>query len=102
MVQGRKISRSIGDLKSKNIGIVPDPGIFEYDLNNVTKYIVICSDGVWDYLNNYIVKDIGKNYYYYLEDDASQFCHQIINNAAIQWKQNETIIDDITVETIFF
>ena len=97
---GLAMSRSIGDLKSKNIGIVPDPGIFEYDLNNVTKYIVICSDGVWDYLTNDIVKDIGKNYY--LEDDPSQFCHQIINNAVIQWKQNETIIDDITVVTIFF
>ena len=97
---GLAMSRSIGDLKAKNIGVIPDPGIFEYDLNDITKYIVICSDGVWDYLNNEAVKDIGKNYY--LEDDASQFCHQIINNAVFQWKQNEIIIDDITVVAVFF
>ena len=58
-VQGEKfpglaMSRSIGDLNSKSIGIIVDPGISEYDLNNSTKFIVIASDGVWDYLIKYL------------------------------------------------
>ena len=97
---GLAMSRSIGDLKGKSIGIVPDPGIMEYDLCESSKYIIIGSDGVWEFLKNEIVKDIGKKYY--LEDNASEFCHQIINNAVIQWQKNEVIIDDITVVAIFF
>ena len=104
-VQGEKfpglaMSRSIGDLNSKSIGIIADPGISEYDLNNSTKYIVIASDGVWDYLSNEIVKDIGKSYY--LEDNPSQFCHQLINNSVVQWQKNDIVIDDITAVVIFF
>ena len=104
-VQGEKfpglaMSRSIGDLNSKSIGIIVDPGISEYNLNNSTKFIVIASDGVWDYLSNEIVKDIGKSYY--LEDNPSQFCHQLINNSVIQWQKNDIVIDDITVVVIFF
>ena len=97
---GLAMSRSIGDLNFKSIGIIVDPGISEYDLNNSTKYIVIASDGVWDYLSNDIIKDIGKSYY--LEDNPSQFCHQILNNSVIQWQKNDIVIDDITAVVIFF
>ena len=97
---GLAMSRSIGDLRAKSIGIISDPGIIEYELNEYTKYIVIGSDGVWDYLSNDIIKEIGKKYY--LENNASQFCHQIINNAVIQWQKNNVIIDDITAVVIFF
>ena len=97
---GLAMSRSIGDLKGKTIGIVPDPGIMEYDLCESSKYIIIGSDGVWEFLKNDIVKDIGKKYY--LEDNASDFCHQILNNALAQWEKNEVIVDDITAVVIFF
>ena len=61
---GLAMSRSIGDLKGKAIGVIPDPGILEYDLNKTTKYIVVCSDGVWEFLNNDMVKDLGKQFYF--------------------------------------
>ena len=97
---GLAMSRSIGDLKGKNIGITSDPGITEYDLCESSKYIAICSDGVWEFLSNEIVQKIGK--IYYLQGNASEFCHQIINNSVYMWKQNEINIDDITVVAIFF
>ena len=97
---GLAMSRSIGDLKGKEIGVVPDPGIMEYDLCESSKYIIICSDGVWEFLSNEIVTKIGK--IYYLEDNASEFCHQIINNSVYMWQKNENTIDDITVVAVFF
>ncbi len=97
---GLAMSRSIGDLKIKTFGVIPHPGISEYDLNNLTKYIVICSDGVWDQLSNEIVKDLGKNYY--VEDNPSQFCHQLVNNSVIQWQSKDIVIDDITAVVMFF
>ena len=61
------MSRSIGDLKGKSIGVIPDPGILEYNLNNSTKYIVVCSDGVFEFMNNQTVMDLGKKYFLKIE-----------------------------------
>ena len=42
---GLAMSRSIGDLKGKEIGVIPNPGIYEYDLNKSTRFIVVFSFG---------------------------------------------------------
>ena len=97
---GLAMSRSIGDLKAKEIGVIPDPGIMEYDLCESSKYIIIGSDGVFEFLNNEAVKNIGKKYY--LDNNASELCHQVINYSVFQWKQNEDVIDDITIVAVFF
>ena len=55
------MSRSIGDLHGKKIGIIPDSDITEYEINDSTKFIVVCSDGVWEFLNNEIIINLGKN-----------------------------------------
>ena len=97
---GLAMSRSIGDLRGKSVGIIPDPGIYEYDLNKTTKYIIICSDGVWEYLSNEKVKDLGKQFY--LANDASAFCHNLISESFNQWEIRDQFADDITAVVIFF
>ena len=72
----------------------------EYDLCDASKYIVICSDGVWEFLNNEIVKDFGKPFY--LKNDPSGLCHHVVNNSVVEWEKNEIIIDDITIVVVFF
>ena len=72
----------------------------EYDLCEDSKYIVICSDGVWEFINNEEVKNMGKTFY--LNNDPSGFCHHIINNSVLRWEKNEIIIDDISIVTVFF
>ena len=97
---GLAMSRSIGDLKGKSIGVIPDPGILEYNLNNSTKYIVVCSDGVWEFLENQTVMNIGKKFY--LENNASAFCHELVSKAFDEWQENDSIVDDITAVIAFF
>ena len=97
---GLAMSRSIGDLKAKEIGVIPDPGIMEYDLCESSKYIIIGSDGVFEFLNNESVKNIAKKYY--LDNNPSELCHQVINYSVYQWKQNEDVIYDITIVAVFF
>ena len=97
---GLAMSRSIGDLKGKSIGVIPDPGILEYNLNNSTKYIVVCSDGVWEFLENQTVMNIGKKFY--LENNASAYCHELISQSFNEWKKNDSIVDDITAIVVFF
>ena len=97
---GLAISRSIGDLEGKIVGIISEPGIMEYDLNISTKYIIVCSDGVWDFLNNETVMNIGKQFY--LENNAAKFCHELVSRAFKEWKKNEIMVDDITAVVAFF
>ena len=97
---GLAMSRSIGDLKGKTVGIIPDPGIFEYDLNKTTKFIIVCSDGIWEYLTNEKVKDLGKKFY--LENNASAFCHTLLSQAFIEWERHDNFVDDITAVVAFF
>ena len=97
---GLAISRSIGDLKGKTIGIISEPGILEYDVNETTKYIVIASDGVWECLENEEVAEIGKSFY--LENNPSALCQKIIDISTNSWKVNYSSIDDISIVTMFF
>ena len=97
---GLAMSRSIGDLKGKRIGVIPDPGILEYDLCDKTKYIVVCSDGVWEFLSNESVRDIGKKYY--VQNDPNSFCHNLINQSLNLWETNDIVVDDITAVVAFF
>ena len=97
---GLAMSRSIGDLRGKTVGIIPNPGILEYDLNKTTKFVIACSDGVFEYLNNDKVKDIGKKFY--LENNASDYCHKLLKQSYDEWIKNDTFVDDITAVVAFF
>ena len=97
---GLAMSRSIGDLKGKTVGVIPDPGIMEYDLNKSTKFIIICSDGVWEFLNNETVMNIGKKFY--LENQVKSFCQEVVSEAFNAWEKNDSIVDDITAVAVFF
>ena len=97
---GLAMSRSIGDLKGKTIGVIAEPGILEYDINETTKFIVIASDGVWEFLKNENVIEIGKNFY--IENDTSNICHKIVDTSASMWQSRDVVMDDITVVVMFF
>ena len=97
---GIAMSRSIGDLVAKCYGVVAEPGITEYNINQQTKFIILCSDGVWEFLSNENVRDAGKQFY--LHSNATELCQELISRSIIEWQINDTIIDDITAIAIFF
>ena len=97
---GLAMSRSIGDFIGKGVGVIPDPEIIECNLSIYSKYIVICSDGVWEFLNNEDVMKLGKKYY--LENNPRGFCEELIDTSITHWRKEDVVIDDITVVTVFF
>ena len=97
---GLAMSRSIGDLYAKSVGVIPNPVILEYEINESTKYIIVCSDGVWEFLDNETVVSIGKKYY--LKNDAVELTHDLISLSYKEWSENDKIIDDITAVVAFF
>lgn len=97
---GLAMSRSLGDLQAKECGVISSPQVIEYDINNTTKYIVICSDGVWEFISNEQVRDIGN--IFYAKNDVFSFCSELIKYSTSVWSQIDIARDDITVVAVFF
>ena len=97
---GLAMSRSIGDTIAKTLGVIAEPDIIEYELCEKSKFVVMCSDGVWEFLSNEKVKNLGRRFY--MISDSSGLCEELYSNALIEWKCNDSMVDDITVICIFF
>ena len=97
---GLAMSRSIGDVEAKTVGVIPNPQIIEYEINPKTKYMIICSDGIWEFITNEEAMNIGKKYY--LMNDPLGLCNELTNKSTEIWKVEDIVIDDITVVSVFF
>ncbi len=49
---GLAMSRSIGDTLVKDIGVIAEPEITSYSLTAMDKFLIIATDGVWEYIPN--------------------------------------------------
>ena len=97
---GLAMSRSFGDKKAKSCGVIPFPDIIEYNLKWNFKYMVICSDGVWEFLSNEDVMELGDKYFY--QNDINEFCNQLLKRSTEIWEKEENYMDDITIVAVFF
>jgi len=98
---GLAMSRSFGDKKAKSCGVIPYPDIIEYSLfNNDCKYMVLCSDGVWEFISNEEVMEIGNKYYY--KNNINDFCNELLKKSTEIWESEENYMDDITIVVVFF
>ena len=46
------MSRSFGDMMAKRVGVIDEPEIIIEKINSNSRFIVVASDGVWEYLSN--------------------------------------------------
>ena len=97
---GLAMSRSIGDFCGKDIGIIADPIFMDICLSVYSKYIIVCSDGVWEFLSNEDVMNLGKKFY--IKNDPSGFGIELIKIATNMWEKEDCIVDDITAVIVFF
>ena len=51
-IPGLAMSRSFGDDIVKPVGMTCDPEIREIELENQDKFIIMASDGVWEFITN--------------------------------------------------
>ena len=71
----------------------------QLSLEPLDRFIIIASDGVWEFLSN---EDIALIVWpYYLNNSPEQAGNSVVRAAAKKWKENDTVIDDITCITIF-
>ena len=97
---GLAMSRSLGDFKGKKYGIISLPEIIEVNLDENVNYIVICSDGVWEFLSNENVMDLGNEFYE--KNDVNGFTKKLAETSEKIWEQKDVIVDDITAVAVFY
>lgn len=51
-IPGLAMSRSFGDKVASSVGVISEPEILEFDLTQDDKFIVLGSDGIFEFLNN--------------------------------------------------
>ena len=98
---GLAMTRSIGDKIAHSIGVIDEPEFKMHEFDGNEKFIIIASDGIWEYLNGDDCIKIVKKFY---EEDYSvdKASFALVKEAFDKWKRKEVTIDDITAIVIFF
>jgi protein phosphatase 2C len=102
-IGGLSVSRSIGDIDTKPY-VSHLPEIFDYDLNEDDKFLIIGCDGVWDVLNNqdavfFVLNEMKTNYKYNMLTSTGK--NNIAKKLALEAiKRGST--DNISVMILFF
>ena len=96
---GLSLSRSIGDLDGKDVGVISDPDIIVKKIDENSKFIILGSDGLWDVIKPYDVIRIVRSYF--IKGDIDGACKILLNKAMQIWKKNNEERDDITIIVIF-
>ena len=97
---GIAMSRSIGDFIATTLGVIPLPKFLDEKIDKDTKFIVVASDGVWEFLDNQKVAEIIMPFY--KKNDPDGACKALIKESTDWWNQEDVVVDDITAIVVFF
>ena len=99
MYPGLLITRSLGDTVASNIGVIYTPEIRQHTLQKDNKFIIIGSDGLWEYISN---EEAARMVYpYYSRYEVEEAAIALVKEAQCRWAKHETLIDDVTCVIIF-
>ena len=92
-IPGLAMSRALGDIVAHSVGVIAEPEVHSCDLSDSDEYLVIASDGVWEFMNAQDVANLITDGLH-----AEEACKRIVEAASERWKKiNEISIDDISV-----
>mgnify|MGYP002623249628 FL=1 len=98
-VPGLAMSRSFGDEIAHTVGVIAEPEIFDYNFVHEDKFILLGSDGIWEFISSDECVNIVKDYY--LKDDIDGALSYLYKESSKRWIMEEEVIDDITLIIIF-
>jgi len=93
---GTAFTRSIGDQVAKSIGVIAKPEVKEYQLRKKDKFLILASDGVWEFISSQEAVDIVKDC-----QDPYEACHELTMAAWDIWLTEDVRSDDISVTVAF-
>ena len=96
---GLAMSRSFGDEIAHTIGVIVNPEINEYQLLNEDKFIILASDGIWEFITSEEAVNIVQPFY--IDNDIEGAITRLYKEASKRWIMEEEVIDDITIILVF-
>lgn len=98
---GLCVSRALGDLNALRCGLIPTPDVYSHVVRVEDKFIILASDGVWEFIDSdEAVRIVGMFYQKGLSAlDATRY---LIAKAAVCWRRFEgDYRDDITAVVVY-
>jgi len=96
-VPGLAMTRSFGDTIATPIGVSPVPEIYERKLEKTDSFIIIASDGIWEFISNQEAVDIVAS----AGGDPQKATEMLYAEADKRWRKEEEVIDDITALVLY-
>lgn len=98
-IPGLAMTRSFGDQAAAQVGVIASPEILEMNLMEGDQFIILASDGVWEFISNEEAANIIMPHY--LNNSAEKAAEAIIKESIKRWQEEDSSIDDITCIIIF-
>lgn len=89
---GTAFTRSIGDAVSERLGVFAEPEMSQHVLVPEDKFVVVASDGVFEFITSQSVVEMVQQH-----NDALEACTAVCTEAYQLWLQYEVRTDDITM-----
>ncbi|KAL6751285.1 phosphatase 2C-like protein [Haematococcus lacustris] len=97
-IPGLAMSRALGDVLAHQVGVVSEPEHSVHELCSEDRFIILASDGVWEFISSQEAVDIIAQY-----DTAEEACRQLVDEAYQRWlTEEEGVVDDITAVVVKF
>ena len=101
-IPGLAMTRSFGDIIGSSIGVISEPEIKFFNYGKNDKFIIIGSDGLWEYISSQEAVDIVGKFYHENDLDTDSAVVQLFQLAKSRWIEKQMYVDDISIIIIFF
>jgi len=99
-VPGLAMTRSFGDRVAATVGVMSEPEIKEFYFDEGDKFMIIASDGIWEFISSQECINIIKDFYD--KNDLKGCCEYLYQESSKRWLKEEEVIDDTTLILVFF
>ena len=96
---GLALTRSFGDEIMSKVGVTCEPEIKQFFLGKEDKFIIIGTDGLWEYISSEKCANIVKEFF--LKNDIQGAGNFLFKEASKRWIVEQDVVDDITIIVIF-
>jgi len=93
---GLSCSRSFGDTLGHEVGMVSSPEVTTYDVDSEDRFVVLGSDGIWDFLSDERVVEVAHEALTREGGTPEAAAEAVVLAAQEQWRLKASTCDDVT------